>query len=69
MQCLKSVEDREVAKQLNSVVDGSLPVAAPEIIRDDDQYYIASLMPSLKGIQMARLKWVSPFGADSYTRL
>ena len=35
-----------------------LPVAAPEIIEHDGQYYIASLLPSLKGIRIARLKWV-----------
>ncbi|MEA3225761.1 MAG: hypothetical protein U9Q07_07395 [Planctomycetota bacterium] len=36
----------------------TLPVAAPEIILYEGQYYIASLMPSLKGIHIARLKWV-----------
>jgi hypothetical protein len=36
----------------------TLSVAAPEIILHDGRYYIASLMPSLKGIQIARLKWV-----------
>lgn len=35
----------------------TLPVAAPEIIVDQGQYYIASLLPSLKGIQIARLRW------------
>lgn len=34
-----------------------LPVAAPEIIESDGSYYIAALLPSLKGIQVARLKW------------
>lgn len=36
----------------------TLPVAAPEIILYKGQYYIASLMPSLKGIHIAPLKWV-----------
>jgi len=36
---------------------GTLPVAAPEIILHEGQYYIAALMPSLKGIQIAKLKW------------
>ncbi|MHC4424579.1 MAG: glycoside hydrolase family protein [Planctomycetota bacterium] len=36
----------------------TLPVAAPEIILHDGRYYIASLMPNLEGIQIARLKWV-----------
>jgi hypothetical protein len=35
----------------------TLPVAAPEIIHHDGKDYIASLMPSLKGIRMAKLKW------------
>jgi hypothetical protein len=37
----------------------TLPVAAPEIIVHDGQYYIAALRPDLKGIQIARLKWVA----------
>lgn len=36
----------------------TLPVAAPEIVLHDGQYYIASLLPSLKGIRIARLNWV-----------
>jgi Glycosyl hydrolases family 32 N-terminal domain len=35
----------------------TLPVAAPEIIRHKDDWYIASLLPTLKGIQITRLKW------------
>ena len=38
----------------------TLPLAAPEIIRSGGQYYIAALLPSLKGIQVARLVWNSP---------
>jgi hypothetical protein len=37
---------------------GNLPVAAPEIFRHAGQYYIASLLPNLKGIRMARMEWV-----------
>ncbi len=36
---------------------GTLPVAAPEIISHDGRDYIAFLLPSLKGIQVARLAW------------
>jgi len=36
---------------------GTLPCAAPEIIRHGDDFYIAALLPSLKGIQVAPLKW------------
>ncbi len=35
-----------------------LPVAAPEIIKHEGQYYMASLLPSLQGIQIAKLSWV-----------
>lgn len=38
---------------------GTLDVAAPEIIHHEGQYYITALLPSLKGIRMARLKWES----------
>lgn len=37
---------------------GQLPVAAPEIIRYRDEYYIAALMPDLKGIRIARLRFL-----------
>lgn len=36
----------------------SLPVAAPEIVLYEEQYYIAALLPNLKGIRIAKLKWV-----------
>jgi hypothetical protein len=36
---------------------GKLPVAAPEIIEHEGQTYIASLLPSLKGIRIAKLEW------------
>lgn len=35
----------------------SLPVAAPELIRHEGKWYMAALLPSLKGIQMARMSW------------
>jgi hypothetical protein len=37
---------------------GTLAVAAPEIIHFEGKYYVAALLPSLKGIRIARLKWV-----------
>jgi len=36
----------------------TLPVAAPEIVLQEGQHYIAALLPTLKGIRIARLKWV-----------
>jgi hypothetical protein len=38
---------------------GTLPVAAPEIIHFEGRYYIAALMPDLKGIRIARLEWTT----------
>jgi hypothetical protein len=35
----------------------SLPVAAPELIRHRDQWYIAALAPTLKGIRLTKLEW------------
>jgi hypothetical protein len=35
----------------------SLPYAAPEIVEADGQTYLAVLMPNLKGIEVAKLKW------------
>lgn len=37
----------------------SLPVAAPELIRHKNQWYLASLLPSLKGIRIARMSWTA----------
>jgi len=39
---------------------GTLPVAAPEIIRAQGKYYLAALLPDLKGIGIARLEWAAP---------
>ena len=36
-----------------------LPIAAPELVCHEGSWYIASLLPSLKGIRIARLKWVA----------
>jgi hypothetical protein len=45
---------------------GTLAVAAPEIIKHKGQYYIAALLPSLKGIRLAKLKW-APMEAEDRT--
>jgi len=37
----------------------TMPLAAPEIIKRDGECFIATLMPSLKGIRIARLEWVA----------
>jgi len=36
----------------------TLPVAAPEIILHEGNWYIAALMPNLHGIRVTRLEWV-----------
>ncbi len=36
----------------------TLPIAAPEIVLHEGKYYIASLLPNLKGIRLARLEWL-----------
>ena len=36
-----------------------MPLAAPEIVEHEGSLYMAALLPSLKGIQIARLKFVS----------
>lgn len=35
----------------------TLPVAAPEIFQHENEWFIASLLPSLKGIQINRMEW------------
>jgi hypothetical protein len=35
----------------------TLPIAAPELVEHEGQWYLASLLPSLKGIQVTRLTW------------
>lgn len=37
----------------------TLPLAAPEIIKHNGEYFIAALLPSLKGVQIARLSWAA----------
>jgi len=36
---------------------GTLPIAAPEIFQHQGSFYVAALLPSLKGIRIARLEW------------
>ena len=37
---------------------GTLEVAAPEVFKFENKWYIAALMPDLKGIRVARLSWI-----------
>jgi hypothetical protein len=43
----------------------TLPVAAPEVFRHENKWYMAALLPSLKGIQLTRLEWVPAGSAAS----
>ena len=36
---------------------GTLPIAAPEIVDSEGQLYVAALLPSLKGLQIAKLRF------------
>jgi hypothetical protein len=52
---------------------GSLETATVEIFFHEGQEYVATLLPSLKGIQIARLKWIPqppapPSAADGQSR-
>jgi len=46
----------------------TMPVAAPEIIHHDGQYYMAALNNDLQGIRIAKLKWVEtpPLGVPVF---
>jgi hypothetical protein len=39
---------------------GWLAVAAPEVVRHKDQYFLAALEPELDGIRLVRLRWGEP---------
>jgi hypothetical protein len=38
---------------------GKLPIAAPEIVGHEGKWYVACLLPSLKGIRIARIEWAA----------
>lgn len=38
----------------------TLPIAAPEVILQDGQYYLAALNDALDGVRMVKLKWKIP---------
>jgi hypothetical protein len=42
----------------DTLIVGTLPVAAPELVLHEGQFFMASLKPTLDGIRIARLKWV-----------
>jgi hypothetical protein len=48
---------------------GTLDVAAPEILLHKGQYYIAALLPNLKGIRIAKLEWIPVETEDETSRI
>lgn len=53
----RSKNPRDFGKDDDKDLVESLPYAAPEIVETDGQTYLAVLLPNLKGIEVAKLKW------------
>jgi len=53
----RSANPRNFGIDDDSYLVTRMPIAAPEIVLHKGQYYIASLLPSLKGIRIAKLRW------------
>jgi predicted GH43/DUF377 family glycosyl hydrolase len=54
----RSKNPRDFGKGNDQYLVETMPYAAPEIVESDGQTFLAVLLPSLKGIQIAKLKWV-----------
>ena len=53
----RSKNPKDFGKDSDRYLIGTMPYAAPEIIESENQLYIAVLLPSLKGIQIAKLRF------------
>ncbi len=53
----RSKDPRDFGVDDDRCLIATLEIAAPEIVQQDGQDYIAYLLPSLKGIQISRLTW------------
>ena len=53
----RSKDPTDFGRDSDRCLVSTMPYAAPEIIESEGQTYIAVLLPSLKGIQIARLKF------------
>jgi len=53
----RSKDPLDFGKDNDQYLVETMPYAAPEIIESDGQLYIATLLPNLKGIQIAKLKF------------
>lgn len=55
---LRSKDPTDFGRDNDKYLVETMPFAAPEIIESQGQTYMAVLLPNLKGIQIAKLKWV-----------
>jgi len=53
----RSRDPQDFGQDSDRYLIGTMPYAAPEIVESEGQTYIAVLLPNLKGIQIARLKF------------
>jgi hypothetical protein len=77
----RSKDPRDFGVDDDRCLVATLPIAAPELVEHEGREYIAYLLPSLKGIQIAKLAWdpadkkssaaelpMIPVGLDAYRR-
>lgn len=53
----RSKDPMDFGKDNDEDLVETMPYAAPEIVESEGQTYLAVLLPDLKGIQIAKLKW------------
>lgn len=53
----RSKDPKDFGKDDDKDLVETMPYAAPEIVEFEGQTYLAVLMPNLKGIEIAKLKW------------
>lgn len=58
----RSKDPLDFGKNNDQYLVETMPYAAPEIIESDGQFYMATLLPNLKGIQIAKLKFAPKEG-------
>jgi hypothetical protein len=54
----RSKDPLDFGKNNDRYLIETMPYAAPEIVESDGQTFLAVLLPTLKGIQIAKLEWV-----------
>jgi hypothetical protein len=58
----RSKDPLDFGKDNDQFLVETMPYAAPEIVESDGQLYMATLLPNLKGIQIAKLKFAPKQG-------